>query len=137
MSNSRSNSRSKYNNKIYVTGKVLETNVETIIQVLEKMGYVIFLNCHNIEWTTLKTNKNYIDMVVKFISDADLLIVDMITDEYKNENNIELGIGLGLKKDIWIISDKHSADILSHKFSIIHFKSWNEVFSELETHGTI
>ena len=114
------------NNKIYVTGKIYEQkHMRNMSKVLEKMGYVM-----------MNDDKNEINpkIFIDCINKADLLIADMSNSEY-NYNIIwtEIGIGLALKKEIWIISKCDHNNIFFHS-SVVHFLSWNEVFAELENH---
>jgi len=112
------------NNKIYLAGKIYEkTRLRNMSKVLEKMGYV--MSCNEIN------PQIFIDCINK----ADLLIADMTDPEYNYSSTwTEIGIALGLNKEIWIISqNNHNSFFWS---SFVHFLSWNEVFAELETYSS-
>lgn len=123
--------------KIYVAGKWSDRkSIGDKINILEKMSYTI---THN--WTLVETpqfgrtpemRRLFADLDVNGVKDASLLIVDMTDPDYAYRGTwTEIGIALGLGKEIWIISKKPSTNVFYHATGIIHFDSWEEVYSEL------
>jgi hypothetical protein len=89
------------------------------------MGYVI-TTCDPTYYKE-KFNQNVIVLIKK----ANLFIADMTAPEHNHNNTwYELGIAVGCQKEIWIISDNLSE--FFKKTGFVHFKSWNDVFSELD-----
>ena len=128
-----------FNNKIYIAGKWdARSSISGMINILEKMNYIITHKWVEAQIPTPETKKQLADLNINCINEADLLIVDMSDSNYISRGNwTKIGVGLGLKKEIWIISENPSTSIFFHATGIVHFKSWLEVISELENYGTV
>lgn len=125
----------KQNNKVYVTGYL--DNVNETCEIFKKMGYNLF--SHNPlvinENCGEKQQKEYIQLILNGVRDADLIIIVNNNEPESCVNiGVTIGVCLSLNKEVWFISNKlntNSVFFQNCELPIIRFNDWFEVYSEL------
>ena len=124
--------------RIYIAGKWSDKDtIKKYMNQLQKVGHTI---TH--DWTSYESNveNKKSDMAFKDVQGvafADVLIVVMTDPKYQYRGSFtELGVALGLLKDVYIICSDDNSDcktnVFFHHPSIVHVKSWDECLSKLK-----
>lgn len=125
--------------KIYVGGKYQDASIirENIYDLID-VGYTV---TH--DWTSVEQHDRgysalgkYAQYDIEGVSESDIVILIMDDPEYAYRGTFtELGCALGLDKRIIIVNPHENSYCMSNCFyhhpSIIHVKTWSDVFRYL------
>lgn len=128
--------------RVYITGKWSDKDtIREYMNQLEKLGHTI---TH--DWTTsYESNAENKKSDIAFngvqgVAFAEVVIVVLTDPKYSYRGSFtELGVALGLLKDVYVIChDKNSdcrTNVFFHHPSIVHVESWGECLSKLKENG--